>query len=307
MSNAPLWQAEQSVDLALARQLIGEQFPELADVPIAPLGVGWDNTVFQVDRRYAFRFPRRAVAVPFLATEAALLGDLQAYLPLAIPVPRFPGEPSDRYPWPFLGYDLVAGTLLPRATPTESQRRALAKPLAAFLRALHCLPEAFARQRGVPDDTIERLNSQRRDAATRERLDVLLARGLISTDQPILAILADPPDWTPTATQLVHGDVHAGQLLVDDACRLVGVIDWGDVHVGDPGVDLAVAHALLPAAALEDFLAVYGDVPAARWQRARQRATWHGVALAAYAADIGDAPLLAEALGSLGRLCAVPL
>ena len=53
------WSPEQVVDESLARRLIGSQFPQLAGAAIEPLGEGWDSTVWLVDGRWSFRFPRR--------------------------------------------------------------------------------------------------------------------------------------------------------------------------------------------------------------------------------------------------------
>ena len=44
----------------------------------------------------------------------------------------------------------------------------------------------------------------------------------------------------PPTPVLVHNDVSAEHILLDEAARAItGVIDWGDVAIGDPAVDLA--------------------------------------------------------------------
>ncbi len=296
---AQLWHAEHGIDLAQAKRLIEAQFPALAPATVTPLGEGWDNVVFAVNGRWAFRFPRREVAVPFIASEARLLPQLAPQLPLPIPVPQFAGVPGENYPWPFLGYTLLRGNIAARAQLDNAARTALAAPLAHFLRALHSLPLEFAQQCAVPLDEIARLDSARRAAVTRARLDTLVERGVIASRAPVDAALAAAAPYAPTATQLIHGDLHAGQILVDAAGAICGVIDWGDVHIGDPGTDLAAVHALLPVAAHAAFREIYGPVEPARWSAAHARATWHGIALAAYGTDIEDAALVREALTSL--------
>ncbi len=294
-----LWHAEHGIELAQATRLIEAQFPALAPASVRPLGEGWDNLVFAVNDRWAFRFPRRAVAVPFIAREARLLPQLAPHLPLPIPVPHFTGAPGADYPWPFLGYTLLPGTIAARAQLNIAARTALAAPLARFLRALHGLPLEFAQRCGVPFDEIARLDHARRAAVTQTRLATLVERGVIASRAPFDAALAGALPYSPTARQLIHGDLHAGQILTDAGGALCGVIDWGDVHVGDPGTDLAAVHALLPVAAHAAFIDVYGPVEPARWAAARTRATWHGIALAAYGTDINDAALVHEALTSL--------
>jgi len=68
-----VWAAQIEVDAPLAAALIGGQFPALAPPAIEPLGCGWDNTVYRVNERYVFRFPRRRIAVDLIATEPRCL------------------------------------------------------------------------------------------------------------------------------------------------------------------------------------------------------------------------------------------
>ena len=59
----PEWDAEIVVDEALVRVLLAEQFPELDASSARLLGEGWDNSVWVVEERWAFRFPRREIAI----------------------------------------------------------------------------------------------------------------------------------------------------------------------------------------------------------------------------------------------------
>jgi aminoglycoside phosphotransferase (APT) family kinase protein len=62
-----------------------------------------------------------------------------------------------------------------------------------------------------------------------------------------------------TAT-LVHADLGPGHLLCRGD-RLVGVIDWGDVCVGDPALDLSWPLHELRALAVDALLVAYGGAP----------------------------------------------
>src|ERR1700689_4063454 len=95
--------AEVIVDEALARRLIGAQFPDFELRSIRLLGEGWDMTVWLVDDQWVFRFPRREVVIPGLINELSYLPKLATLVPLPIPVPKHFGEPSPEYPWPFYG------------------------------------------------------------------------------------------------------------------------------------------------------------------------------------------------------------
>jgi len=98
---------------------------------------------------------------------------------------------------------------------------------------------------------------------------------------------------------LAHGDLYVRHLLVDDARRVCAVIDWGDVHAGDPGVDLTIAYSFLPPRARDAFFRAYGPADERTRRVGRLRAAFHAPALAWFADSIGDPVLLREALTSM--------
>ena len=293
----PSWQPEHVVGPDEARALIAAQFPELRPVEITALGVGWDNTVYLVNRCAAFRFPRRQIAVDLLETEWRLLPELAPRLPLPIPTPRWRGEPTDNQPWPFVGYDYLVGRTADRARLSAAQRRRLAEPLARFLAALHSFPVDAARRRGVPGDVLGRLELGKRIAQTRANLAKLNELMLLDDAAFALRMFERLPDRLPSLeSTLVHGDLYARHLLVDDAGMLSGVIDWGDVHVGHPALDLSIAHGLLPPEAHATFRAAYGPIDEATWRLAAFRALQHATVTTTYAHATGDETLLNEGL-----------
>jgi len=297
------WCAEKEVSAPLACALIEAQFRELAPVRIQPLGVGWDNTAFSVNGDYVFRFPRRQVAVDLLAIEGRLLPFLAPRLPLPIPVPIFAGQPEARFPWPFAGYRTLAGRTACAVEMDEDQRIEAAAPIARFLAALHAIPREEALQMGAEPDKIGRLDLARRIPPLRQRLEHLLQLGLVGDTRPWLSVIDATGDTSPRhALALAHGDLYARHLLVESDGRLSGVIDWGDVHLGNPAVDLSIAHGFLPPSAQETFLRTYGPVDKDTWQLARFRALYHASALAVFGHDVGDGDILREGLRALHHL-----
>ncbi|QDU66024.1 phosphotransferase [Engelhardtia mirabilis] len=299
------WIAEVDVDVRLARALIDEQFPDLADWPLTLLGSGWDNTVFALGPKWVFRFPRRQLAVGLLESERRCLPQMSRLLPLAVPVPLFIGAAGPRFPWPFLGLEFVAGITACRAALGPTERRAAAEPLAHFLAALHAIPADRAATWGAPADNVRRLDVPYRATQATEALAA--ATGLVEARvaQVLPAVIADaPPTWRPRERSLCHGDLYARHLLVDDGLRPCGVIDWGDLHRGDGTVDLALAHGFLPPDAHPVFRRAYGAIDEASWKVARLRATVTNLNALRYAADVGDAALVAEASWALANIVA---
>jgi aminoglycoside phosphotransferase (APT) family kinase protein len=284
------WDADVDLLPEEAARRIERQFPALAPAGLAPLGVGWDNVAYLVNGRLVFRFPRRQIAADLIERETRVLPLLAPHLPLPIPAPAFAGTPDAGYPYPFAGYVLIPGTTACRSTWSDAQRASLAVPLARFLAALHTIPIDAETRTWGPTDDIERANLKKRARAIQERLRAI-APGLAGIDVHALLDLVDRLATTPAWEQptcWVHGDLYARHLLVDDTFRPCGVIDWGDVHLGDPALDLSIAFSFLPPAARTTFRQAYGPVDGATWDRARFRALHYGVLLTDYGTEIGD-------------------
>ena len=107
----------------------------------------------------------------------------------------------------------------------------------------------------------------------------------------------------PGEEVLVHGDLHVRHVLVGDDGRPAAVIDWGDLAVADPSVDLSLYWSQLDAPARAAFREAYGAerLTPARLLRARVLALFLDAALAAYAHDTGNEALLRTTLDGLER------
>jgi len=300
----PEWSAEFEVDEPLARRLIREQFPELRVHSLRLFATGWDNTVWLVDETWAFRFPRREIAVPLVERELVVLPPLAPRLPLAAPVPRFVGQPSASYPWPFLGNELIRGRELGVVSLDDEQEKALAVALARFLRILHegetlaAIPDPSR----LPEDPNARAAMGLRVPRAREALARLEGEGMWQTPANVETLLESALSLAPPAARvLVHGDLHFRHVLVDGT-RIAGVIDWGDVCLADPSLDLQLVWSFFSPRARAAFLAEYGEVPRERELRARVLGLSINAVLALYGRDELLPDVERTAVASLDRL-----
>lgn len=249
------WSPQQVVDEPLARRLV-DRFPETVGKPLRLLAAGWDRTAWLVNEEWVFGFPRREVVVPGLERELEWLPRLAPLVPCPIPMPRFIGDPTPEFPWPFFGGEFIAGDESSNVELDDGERNAIGVDLASFLRVLHSIDGA-----GLPTDGNRRADMRDRVPKTRETLAQLEVLGLwhaSATVQHLLVeaeSLASPPDPKTVA----HGDLHFRQVLVADG-RLSGVIDWIDVCRGDPAIDLLMLWSFVPPAGRAAFLAEYGPV-----------------------------------------------
>ncbi|HEU4558308.1 MAG TPA: phosphotransferase [Longimicrobium sp.] len=290
------WDAEIVVDPELARALIREQFPALART-VEPFGSGWDNTAYLVDGELVFRFPRRSIAVPLLEREVRVLPAIALRLPLPVPVPEWIGKPTETFPWPFAGYRRLLGRTADTVDLTPDERRAMAAPLAAFLRALHDTPMDGL---GLPGDEFSRTDFGQKFPLLVERLAALEDAHLVDDARKWLRLF-ESGDFPapPERPVLVHGDLAERHVLVDGAHRVCGVIDWGDVHAGDPALDLTLLFTFFPASLRGDFLRAYGDVDARTLRTARLRAAFACTCSTFYAHSVGDTGFLPAGLTAM--------
>jgi aminoglycoside phosphotransferase (APT) family kinase protein len=105
---------------------------------------------------------------------------------------------------------------------------------------------------------------------------------------------------------LLHHDLATEHILVDPAgAWITGVIDWGDVWIGDPAMDLAgFAHAC-DAATLDAVLAAYGPTD----EGFRRRAVWYGSLgpfhLLAFGLHLDDPARIAEGHEAIRQVAAL--
>ena len=289
------WEADIQLTARDACLLIERQFPDLAPAQLVVYGAGCDNLAFLVNQRFVFRFPRRLVAAGLLEREVRILPLLAPHLPLRIPVPGYVGAPTAGYPHAFAGYPLLPGRTACQCSCSDRERAALAPALAHFLAALHGLPIGTETLQWAPRDELARADLRQRAPKVKERILANVAE-LDGRDVGALLDCVDELASAPGSAGAlcwVHGDFYSRHLVLDGANRAVGVIDWGDVHVGDRALDLSIAFSFLPPAVRPRFRQLYGEIDDATWRRARFRAIDYGAILVEYGTTIADAAIRA--------------
>lgn len=285
------WIGEIDITSERASELIRAQFPSLPARDVSLLGRGWDNVAVLVDEELVFRFPIKAESARLIDTETRALPSLAPRLPLPVPVPEWIGTPTISYPWTFAGYRRISGRPACGARYPVAARIAAAPVLGHFLAQLHAIRTTDF---DLPGDVYERRDFARRRPALIERLETIRSSGLIHTPDPWLRLFDSFEPGPQVRHSIVHGDVYARHILIDDAGLPAGIIDWGDIHVGDPAIDLMVMYGFLPAAARPAFERAYGAIHDGERRTARLRAAFHAVAVTWYGIEKPDADLAEE-------------
>ncbi|GAA4624827.1 aminoglycoside phosphotransferase family protein [Cellulomonas oligotrophica] len=253
---------EVDVDAALAHDLLVEQHPDLAGLPVHGRVHGWDNLTWRLGDDLALRFPVRVASAPLVEHEQRWLPRLAPTLPVAVPAPARVGRAGAGYPWPWSVVPWLPGDVV--AAGPVAGRTVWAPALAEALAALHvpAPPDAPHNPfRGVPLADRDAVVGARLAGTPLPHREVLLRAWHDGLAAPAWD---GPPVW-------VHGDPHPGNLLAD-ARSLTALIDFGDLCAGDPASDLATAWMTFDAAGRAAFVARTRELRGwddATWVRAR--------------------------------------
>jgi aminoglycoside phosphotransferase (APT) family kinase protein len=254
-------ESEIEISEDLVRDLLREQHPDLAGLPIREVAGGWGNQMWRLGDELAVRMQRMDKGPDLQLKERRWLPVLAPRLPLPVPTPVRSGAPSERFPKMWTVMTWVEGTPLDHGSITRGDHAA--DRLAAFLKALHVEAPADA------PDASDRGGHPRECTGGFERFLQAVDLGRFA-EEDIRAVWDEAvaaPRWEgPRAW--VHGDLHPANVVVADG-TLAGVVDFGDVFAGDPAWDLAAAWVLLPAGGASRFFDSYAQADEAAIRRAR--------------------------------------
>lgn len=221
---------------------------------------GWDFRVVHAVARdglaWVLRVPRRPEIVTAAAAEGLLLAVLRDRFTVAIPdwrvadseliaYPRLAGEPAV---WENpQTYELH--WRIDRRNPPTSYVTALGE----FMAELHSTPTADVAATGIPFHSA---------GEVRTRFGAQLAvgaaeLGIHPTWQERGQHWLDRDELWAETTVLIHGDLHPGHTLVDDDGVLLGILDWTDAEIGDPGTEFVEAARKFEPAMLDQLIDSY--------------------------------------------------
>ncbi|MFN3744626.1 MAG: macrolide 2'-phosphotransferase [Hyphomicrobiaceae bacterium] len=241
-------------------------------------------------RRWVLRLPRRRDAMEKARAEARALRLMRSRLPVEVP------------DWQIFDGDLIAYPMLcgnPGLTfdpetyevtwNFDKNSPLFPETLGAAVAALHGIETDAAREAGLPMFSA-------REVREKWSSDLDQVRGRYQVQPALWAAweswIADDSYW-PDHTVPIHGDLYAGHVMVDEAGRATGIIDWTEARVGDPAVDLVGHLRVFGEEALPSLIESYCAAGGRRWPRleahCRKLNSAHAVNYALYALAIGDA------------------
>lgn len=226
--------------IELYKKALQEHVPELPIKNISLLGQGWMNTALLVNDQYVFRFANTEKAHAELKTEQCLLPKLQNILNLSVPDFLYSGIQSQNG-FAFVGYKLLAGTPM---TPhlfhalSNEEKRGIYEQLGDFLATMHSFDKEEAKRCGCREVNyktfaIETLGK------VKEHVFPMLQPNAQKRIQHLFWDYINEDAFFHFDPVLVYADTKPDHLLFDQqANKITGIIDWGNVRIGDPDHDL---------------------------------------------------------------------
>lgn len=246
----------------LVRDLLREQHPDLAELPIREVAGGWGNQMWRLGDDLAVRMQRMDKSPDLQLKERRWLPLLAPRLPLPIPTPVRSGTPSERFPKMWTVMTWVEGTPLDHSSISRGDHAA--DILAAFLKALHVEAPADA-----PDASDGfGAHPKKCTGGFEHFLRAVDLGGFAAAD--IRSVWDDAvaaSEWQGPRTW-VHADLHPANVVIADG-TLTGIVDFGALCTGDPAWDLAAAWVLLPTGGASRFFDRYTQADEATVRRAR--------------------------------------
>ncbi|MBA3535012.1 MAG: phosphotransferase [Tatlockia sp.] len=255
------WHQSIAIDEKKAKQLIESQHSIIVKT-IHQMDEGWDNMVYLVNETLIFRFPRRELGLICMENEILLLPYVASQLSFPLSAPQWIGEPSDLYPYPFAGYAMIPGKPVSDAMQTLIADTSFAKTLASWLAELHAVPIKKEHRSLISHelwqyDVNQRISRCKGNLSSYE--NYYLESGFDKTTLEEIIALLPSLTFKENKKTYLHGDLYSRHVVMNpETLTPTGLIDWGDIHIGHPGIDLAVGM-IFEEEAFQAFIYAYGS------------------------------------------------
>jgi len=232
---------EMELEASSVNRMLAVQFPRWSDLSIRKIrSSGTDNTIYRLGENYSIRLPKRKIGILQIEKEKQWLPYLSDHLPLEMPQQIAVGKSSFLFPHPWGIYKWIKGEELNRNKLVDI--RTNIEILINFIKSLHSIEIVETLKPGFHNGHRGGL-LKNRDKLTRAAIPKLKEFiNPVIAEQVWEEALNSPIQ--PRDQSWIHGDIHSGNILSRRG-KIISIIDYGTLAVGDKACDLMPAWNLL--------------------------------------------------------------
>ena len=247
-----------TVTLLEAKKYIEKSFPNLLIKDIELSGEGFDNIAYLINKKYIFLFSKRKHAAKQLKIEIKLLENLRNILSVEIPNFEFIGKHIKSFP--FVGYKKIEGRLLEKESFygfNDNKMEMIIKQLSKIITDLHSFPIVKAKLYGVRTTDFKK-KYENEFKATKEQIYPIVKKETKEYLNDLFTQYLSNNENFNYIPSLIHADLNPSHILYDlKKAKIKGIIDFGDVQIGDPDFDLEPLYNTYGKNFLKKFLKFY--------------------------------------------------
>jgi aminoglycoside phosphotransferase (APT) family kinase protein len=284
------------ISTSLVSRLVASQFPQWKHLPVIPIHPsGWDNRTYRLGDEMIARLPSAPRYEEKINKEFIWLPKLAPLLPLQIPFPLEKGTSCKDYPFNWLINRWIEGQTA--CTGQINDLTEFAFTLASFLTTFQHIDTNNAPLAGLHSSyrggSIAFYNKEVNQALNLLQGKIDSERAKNIWEKGLTTSWKKKPLW-------VHGDINLGNLLVRDG-KLVAIIDFGQLAIGDPACDLTIAWTFFQGKSRAIFKETLA-LDEVTWHRSAAWALWKALVFAAGLTTINNAEA-AKAWSIIDELC----
>lgn len=229
------------------------------------------------------RLPSAECYASKVKIEQKWLPFLSKYLSVQISEPIAMGKPSKNYPYNWSVYKWIEGESANVLQEDKLNLNSIAEQLAQFLNELQKIDITGAPVAGVHNfyrgasPIVYNVETKDTIVKLKELVDVEIVTEIWL--KAISSKWQNKPVW-------IHGDLSSGNILIKDK-KLVAIIDFGGMAIGDPACDLTIAWTLFEKESRDIFRSSI-KLDSDTWARARGWALWKALITLASLKDKND-------------------
>lgn len=223
-------------------KIIKKDYPNATLENIKVFDEGWDYLVIVIDNKHAFRFPKTKEYANKLPIEANFLKELTKRTIVDVPQLKLR---EDKGVGNYAIYSFIPGVQF-----TEDLVKTFKKPnlltiahkFGQFLTDLHSFPITTAKNIGI-EQKIPIIEWEK----SLDKIRKVVFSHISPREQNWIIDLygnfLQHIEQYPFETRVIHFDIMPVNIIVDPIAQtLSGIIDFGDVEIGDPAFDFALLH-----------------------------------------------------------------